>query len=88
MGNFVKTMPAWQSTLFNPGMGSAQVLNDNGLASLDMDMDCQAFRRVDDRVKRERFIEVAALELKTIQSLIKRSLVVWVVVFALMQILL
>ena len=87
MGNFVKTMQAWQSTLFNPGMGSAQVLNDNGLASLDMDMECQAFRRVDDQVKRERFIEMAALELKTIQSLIKRSLAVWVVAFALIKIL-
>ena len=87
MGNFVKTIQAWQSTLFNPGMSSAQVLNDNGLASLDMDMDCQAFRRADDGVNKERFVEVAALEIKTIQSLIKRSLVVWVVVFALLKIL-
>lgn len=86
MGNFVKTMQAWQSTLFNPGMGSAQVLNDNGLASLDMDMACQAFRRADDRVKRERFIELSVLELTTIQSIIRRSLVVWVVVFAVVQI--
>jgi AmpE protein len=85
MGNYMKGLQSWQSTLMNRNMGSAQVLNDNGLAALDMDMYCQALGDFESELKKNRFMDLAEIEIKNIQALITRSLVTWVVIIALVQ---
>lgn len=85
MGDFAGGLKSWKSTCISTTMQSRHVLNDNGCAAIQLDLHCEA-TALADNMPQERFVEIAALELQSIQSLYKRSALFWIACIAILQI--
>lgn len=92
MGDFVRCLQSWRSTLIKPYMGSAQVLNENGLAALSLDMHCLVFDSTlhdtgsaAGQEALQAFVDEAEREIGLIKSFTSRTLMLWITAIALLQ---
>lgn len=85
MGDFAEGLKSWQSTMLSTSMHSKHVLNDNGCAAIGLDLHCEATALADE-MPYEKFVEIAAQELQSIQKLYKRSALFWIACIAILQI--